>query len=66
MPRHTTELQERIVNYLVENGPSTAAQMSEALDIDYMDVRTGVMKLEGRIIRRAGWLDDRRLWTVIR
>ncbi len=61
MPRHTTELQGMIIDYLVENGPSTAAQMSEAFGIDYRDVRTDIMKLEGRIIRRAGWLDDRRL-----
>lgn len=30
MPRHTTELQDRIIVYLDENGPSTVSQISEA------------------------------------
>ena len=33
MPRHTTELQDRIIDYLTENGPSTTAQISEAFGI---------------------------------
>lgn len=66
MPRHTTELQDRIIDYLTENGPSTVAQMSESLGMGYREISPCIMRLEGRHIQRAGWLGDRRLWAVIR
>lgn len=70
MPRHTTELQDRIIVYLDENGPSTVSQISDALGMDYRDINPSIMKLEGRRIRRAGRSSSgdrgRRLWAVIR
>lgn len=65
MPRHTTELQDRIIDYLAENGPSTVAQISEAFEMMSMEITPDIMRLEGRQIRKAGWLDNRRLWAVI-
>lgn len=66
MPRHTTDLQDRIIDYLRENGPSTVAQISEAFGMGYREISPCIMRLEGRRIQRAGWHDDRRLWAVIR
>lgn len=66
MPRHTTELQDRIIDFLVENGPSTTTQISEAFGMSYREISPSIMRLEGRRIRRAEWRDDRRLWMVIR
>ncbi len=70
MPRHTTEAQDRIIEFLSENGPSTVAQISDALGMDYREVNPSIMKLEGRRIRRAGRSPPedrgRRLWAVIR
>lgn len=70
MPRHTTEAQDRIIEFLSKNGPSTVAQISDALGMDYREVNPSIMKLEGRRIRRAGRSSPkdrgRRLWTVIR
>ena len=70
MPRHTTEAQDRIIEFLSENGPSTVAQISDALGMDYLEVNPSIMKLEGRRIRRAGRSSPedrgRRLWAVIR
>ena len=70
MPRHTTEAQDRIIEFLSENGPSTVAQISDALGMDYREVNPSIMKLEGRRIRRAGSSSPedrgRRLWAVIR
>lgn len=65
MPRHTTDLQDRIIDYLVENGPSTTAQISEAFGMGWRDISPSIMRLAGRRIRRAGWCEDRRLWAVI-
>ena len=70
MPRHTTEAQARIIECLSKNGPCTAAQISDALGMDYREVNPSIMKLEGRRIRRAGRSSPedrgRRLWAVIR
>lgn len=66
MPRHATELQDRIIVYLDENGPSTVSQISEAFRMGYREISPSIMRLEGRLIRRAGWHEGRRLWTVIR
>ena len=70
MSRHTTEAQDRIIEFLSKNGPSTVAQISDALGMDYREVNPSIMKLEGRRIRRAGRSSPedrgRRLWAVIR
>lgn len=70
MPRHTTEEQDRIIEFLSKNGPSTVAQISDALGMDYREVNPSIMRLEGKRIRRAGRSSPkdrgRRLWAVIR
>ena len=70
MPRHTTETQDRIIEFLLVNGPSTVAQISDALGMDYREVNPNITRLEGRRIRRAGRSSPedrgRRLWAVIR
>ena len=70
MPRHTTEEQDRIIEFLSKNGQSTVAQISDALGMDYREVNPSIMRLEGKRIRRAGRSSPkdrgRRLWAVIR
>lgn len=65
MPRHTNELQNRIIEFLSENGPSTVSEISDAFGLCYREVMPSIMRMEGRRIRRAGWRDERRLWAVI-
>ena len=47
MPRHTTELQDRIIVYLDENGPSTVSQISEAFRMGYREISPTSGELDG-------------------
>lgn len=66
---HTAERQDDILEFLRRNGPSTVAEIVEALDADRTVTRSDVMRMEGRSIRRAGWSHGdghaRRLWRAI-
>ena len=70
MPRHTTEAQDRIIEFLSEICATVDGPFSDALGMDYREVNPSIMKLEGRRIRRAGRSSPedhgRRLWAVIR
>lgn len=70
MPLHTTDEQDRIIEFLSKNDPSTVAQISDALGMDYREVNPSIMRLEGKRIRRARRSSPkdrgRRLWAVIR
>lgn len=62
------ELRERIIEHIRANGPSTAAELADALGVETSALLPEIMHANGRSIRRCGWTDQakpRAVWGLI-